>query len=130
MDLIDNPNAKFDILSYLNNMYMAKMTPTIDVQNAGGHYNRMNDNDSKNDEDKKILEINKKRIDIPDAEIKYFQYQSQEQVTEYNGDGTTEDSTATKQRGRKNGKRYNEISDETEQTGRFGESLTEEVIEI
>lgn len=123
MDLINNPNERFDILAYLNNMYMAKMTPTIDVQHAGGHYNR---HDDVNDEDKEILQNNKKRIHIPDAEIKHFSYQQQGSDAEYYESETKNENQAIKRSGSTN----NETSDKNKQTGGFGQSITEEVIEI
>ena len=85
----ENPN-QFDILDYLNDVYMNKIIPTIDVSNAGGHHNiHGNENDAKEE----INENNKKRIHIPNAEIKYFQVGQQEDFEEYNE--STQDDTGT-----------------------------------
>lgn len=123
MDLLNNPNERFDILAYLNNMYMAKITPTIDVQHAGGHHNRHED---VNDEDKEILQNNKKRINIPDAEIKHFSYQQQGSDAEYYESETENENQTIK----RDGTTSNETSDKNKQTGGFGQSITEEVIQL
>ena len=128
MDLLYNTSntQQFDILSYLNDMYMHKIGPQIDVQKAGGYHN-IHDKDNKNGVDEEILEINKKRIHIPDAEIKYFSNQQQGDIEEYNEPETT---SSPKYGARKNETRNNETSVETEQTGGSSGSITQEVIEI
>jgi hypothetical protein len=114
----------FDILSYLNDIYLYKSGNQINTQSAGGHHNIHGDS---NQTDEKILEINKKRINIPNAEIKPFSYRQLGDVEEYNEPSPTSSSTKST---RKNGTRRNEVSSETEQEGGFGGSITEEVIEI
>ena len=119
----------FDILDYLNTIYMQSTAPSIDVLHAGGQFNRYGDDDKKDKLDEEILEINKKRINIPNAEIKQFSYQQQGDIEEHNESQTI--SSKRNKRARKNGKRDNETSIETEQEGGFGGSVTpEEVIEI
>ena len=119
-------NKPFDILDYLNDLYMAKMAPQINVQKAGGHYN-IHDHDN-NKAKEEIQEINKKRIDIPNAEIRYFSYQQQGDFEEHNEPETT---PSPKHQSRKNGKRDHEIFDEGEQErGTSGGVAGEEVIEI
>ena len=118
----------FDILDYLNTIYMQTAAPQIDVLHAGGHFNRFDD-EKKDAIDEEILEINKKRIHIPDAEIKYFSYQQQGDIEEYNEPKTTR--SKPNKRTRKNGARYNEVSDEGEQERSIGGTITkEEIIEI
>ena len=123
MDLLYNEKP-FDILTYLNDIYMVKMAPEIDVKHAGGYHNRHQNNDT---EDKEILEINKKRIHIPNAEIKYFSLGQQENFEEYNEPKTSSIKyKSTKQ----NGKRYNEVSNETEQERSTSGNITQEVITL
>lgn len=119
----------FDILDYLNTIYMKSAAPQIDVLHAGGNFNRFGDDEKKNAIDEEILEINKKRIHIPNAEIKQFSYQQQGDFEEYNEPETG--SSKRVKRSRKNGKRDNQASDEGEQETGFGGTVTEkEVIEI
>ena len=119
----------FDILDYLNTIYMQSTAPQIDVLHAGGHFNRFGDDEKKDAIDEEILEINKKRIHIPNAQIKQFSYQQQGDIEEHNEPETT--SSKPVKRTRKNGSRHNEASVETEQEGGFGGSVTDkEVIEI
>ena len=119
----------FDILDYLNTIYMQSTAPSIDVLHAGGQFNRFGDDDRKQKIDEEILEINKKPIHIPNAEIKHFSYQQHGDVEEYNEPQTTRPKR--NKRTRKNGKPDHEILDEGEQEGGFGGSITEkEVIEI
>ena len=118
----------FDILDYLNTIYMKSAAPQIDVLHAGGNFNRFDD-EKKDKVDEEILEINKKRIHIPNAEIKQFSYQQQTDIEEYNESETS--ITKPIERTRKNGKRDNQVSDEREQERGFGGSITDkEVIEI
>ena len=120
-----NPNNKFDILNYLNDLYMAKMAPQIDVMHSGG-YHVLHEGDEKSKEEQ-ILENNKKRINIPNAEIKYFSFGQQENIKEYN---EPQDYTIRDEPSGEDGKGYNEVSNETEQERRPRNSLTTEVIEI
>ena len=121
---MDNPNQKFDILSYLNDLYMSKVTPSIDVLHSGGYHN-IHDNNNKAEE--QIEENNKKRIHIPNAEIKHFQAKQQGNFEEYNE--PTDEGFGDEQ-SRKDGKGDYVISDETEQKGRIGGSLAEKVVKI
>lgn len=127
MDILDNdPNQKFDILNYLNDIYMHKMASRIDVTKAGGHHNIHDNENTKAEEE--IMEINKKRIHIPNAQIKYFSHQQQRDVEEYN---EPETSSSTKQRTRKSRARHNKVSDEGEQEGSIGGNVTnQEIVEI
>ena len=119
----------FDILDYLNTIYMKSTAPQIDVLSAGGNFNRFGDDEKKDKIDEEILEINKKRIHIPNAEIKQFSYQQQGDVEEYNEPEAT--GTKRVKRTRKNGKRHNEASPESEPEGGFGGSVASKgVIEI
>ena len=117
---------QFDILDYLNNIYMHKMGNEIDVMHAGGHHNIHDRGESK--EDKEMLQINKKRINIPNARIKFFSHRQgdieQHNETEIDTDGTSPSKS--------DGKRRNQISTETEQEGGSGGLFTdqEEVVEI
>ena len=118
-------NTNFDILDYLNQTYMMKMAPELNIQQAGGHHNRFGD-DEKDAKDE-ITENNKKRIHIPNAEIKHFSYQQQGDIEEYNepsNESSGDESTG------KDGKGYNEVSDETKQKGRIGGTLGEKTIKI
>ena len=118
----------FDILDYLNTIYMQSTAPSIDVLRAGGQFNRFGD-ERKDAIDEEILEINKKRIHIPNAEIRHFSYQQQGDIEEYNEPEAS--SSKPVKRTRKNGARHNKISDEGEQERGIGGSITEkEVIEI
>ena len=119
----------FDILDYLNTIYMKSAAPQIDVLHAGGNFNRFGDDDRKDKIDEEILEINKKRIHIPNAEIRQFSYQQQGDVEEYNEPEAG--GTKPVKRSRKNGKRDNEASSETEQErGISGGIANEEIVEI
>ena len=119
----------FDILDYLNTIYMKSAAPQIDVLHAGGNFNRFGDDDRKDKIDEEILEINKKRIHIPNAEIKQFSYQQQGDVEEYIEPKAT--GTKRTKRTRKNGKRDNEVSDEREQERGIGGGVAnEEIVEI
>ena len=117
---------QFDILDYLNNIYMHKMGNEIDVMHAGGHHNIHETGESQ--ADKEMLEINKKRINIPNARIKFFSYR-QGDIEQYN---ETQDDTNSTSNAKSNGKGYNEVSVEREQKGSTGELFTDqtEVIEI
>ena len=120
----------FDILDYLNNIYMKSVGPQIDVLHAGGHFNRFGDDEKKDAIDEEILEINKKRIHIPNAQIKHFSYQQYGDFEKHNEPQTTR--TKRVKRPRKNGARHNEVPDEGEQERSISGSVTEEkeVIEI
>ena len=118
-------NQSFDILDYLNNIYIQKMGGQVEILKAGGHYNREGENS--NEKEDKMLEINKKRINIPDASIKFFSFGQQGDTTE---DNETEDDTSRPGQTKSYRQGYNETSTETEQERRPGGSLTEEVIEI
>ena len=117
---------QFDILDYLNNIYMHKMGNEIDVMHAGGHHNIHDRGESK--EDKEMLEINKKRINIPNARIKFFSYR-QGDIEQHN---ETQDNTIATSDAKSDGKGYNEVSSETEQERRSGGLFTEqeEIVEI
>ena len=62
--------SSFDILDYLNDMYLQKQGSTISIFDAGGQQNIHGKANNKVDET--ILEINKKRIHIPNAQINKF----------------------------------------------------------
>ena len=117
---------QFDILDYLNNIYMHKMGNEIDVLHAGGHTNMHDRGESK--QDKEMLEINKKRINIPNARINFFSYRrgniEQHNETQIDSNPTSESES--------NGKRCDKISVETEQQGSSGGLFTdqEEIVEI
>ena len=100
-------NKKFDILDYLNDIYMAKVAPSIDVTKAGG-YNNIHSNE--NNAQEEIQENNKKRIDIPNAKIRYFQIELEQDVEEHNESGTDKSSSEETRQG---GTGYNQVSDET-----------------
>lgn len=118
----------FDILDYLNTIYMRSTAPQIDVLNAGGQFNRFGD-EKKDAIDEEILEINKKRISIPNAEIKHFSYQQHGDIKDNNEPEAT--GIKPDKRTRKNGKRRDEVSVEREPEGGFGgASAPQEVIEI
>ena len=123
-------NNQFDLLNYLNDMYMVKMADTIDIKHAGGFHNIHTDGQTKVDEE--ILEINKKRIHIPNAEIKQFSYRQQQDIKEYNEtDGNDRDEIEDDTRKRKNGTRTNEVFVEGKQTGGVSIGFTDqEIIEI
>ena len=108
----ENPNDKFDILNYLNDLYVSKVTPQINIQKAGGYHNIHNNKDETNKDKEDILEINKKRINIPNAEIKHFSLRQQEDFTEYNESETT---SPRRKQSKQNGTGYNEVSGETKQ---------------
>ena len=117
-------NKGFDILSYLNDMYMARVAPTIDVEKAGGYHNiHGNENDAKEE----ISENNKKRIHIPNAEIKHFQVEQQGDFEEY--DEPANQSSGDEPTG-EDGKGHNEILDEKIKKGGIGGSYTENVVKI
>ena len=119
----------FDILDYLNTIYMKSAAPQIDVLHAGGNFNRFGDDEKKDAIDEEILEINKKRINIPNAEIKQFSYQQQGDVEEYNEPEAPRSKRV--KRTRKNGKSDNKASVEGEQERGFGGSVTDkEIVEI
>ena len=113
--------STFDILDYLNDMYMHKVAPDLHIQEAGGHNNIHGDS---NQTDEKIMEINKKRIHIPNAQIKYFSHQRGD-IEEYN---EPETSSTGKHKTRENGKGYDKSLDEQDTTE--NSQVTEEVIEI
>lgn len=118
-------NQSFDILDYLNNIYIQKMGGQVELLKAGGHYNREGDNS--NEKEDKMLEINKKRINIPDASIKFFSFGQQGDITE---DNETEDDTDRPSETKSYRKGYHETSTETEQERGSSSALTEEVITI
>ena len=128
----------FDILTYLNDMYMAKLAPTIDVNKAGGFHNIHTNGQTKVDEE--ILEINKKRIHIPNAEIKHFSYRQYQDIEKHNEPDHSTDDTDDDGSNRRDelfkrkfqiGERCDKILDEAEQKGSSGISLTEkDIIEI
>ena len=117
---------QFDILDYLNNIYMHKMGNEIDVMHAGGHHNIHNRGDSK--EDKEMLEINKKRINIPNASIKFFSHR-QGDIEQHN---ETEDDSDPTSDAKSDGKGRDQVSIETKQEGSVGGLFTDqaEVVEI
>ena len=117
-------NSNFDILEYLNDMYVMNMTPQINMNHAGGHYNRYGDDSTT---DKEILKINKKRIHIPNASIKPFSGGQQEYIEEYNETETESDSI---ERRKQRGKGDNEVSVEREQEGSSSDPLAQEIVEI
>ena len=118
-------NQSFDILEYLNSLYMQKIAPDLNIRSTGGHHNIHDDQNNKTDE--KILEINKKRIHIPDARIQRFSYQRGD-LEEYNEPETT---GSTKHSPRKNGKRHDKLSDETDrESSDETDQVTQETIEI
>ena len=117
-------NKGFDILSYLNDMYMARIAPTIDVERAGGYHNI---HDNENDAKEEISENNKKRINIPNAEIKHFQVEQERDFEEY--DEPANQSSSDEPTG-KDGTGHNEVFDEKIKTGGFGGSYTENVVKI
>ena len=119
-----NDQQGFDILDYLNDMYVMNLSQQIDVKHAGGHFNRFGDG---NNVDKEILEINKKRIHIPNARIKPFSVRQEEDFGEYN---ETQSDTITTKSTKQSRKRSDETSDEDEQEGSFGGPLAKEVVEI
>lgn len=120
-------NQNFDILDYLNNIYMQKMGNEINVLQAGGHYN-IHDNDKDNKVDEDILEINKKRIHIPDAEIKFFSYRQQGDVE---SDNEAQDDSSPTIEPEQDGEGHNDSSSEGEQERRSGGVLSgQEIIQI
>lgn len=124
---MDSLNQNFDILDYLNNIYMQKMGNQINVLQAGGHHN-IHDNDKENKVDEEILEINKKRINIPDAEIKFFSYRQQGDIEP---DNETKDDTSPINESEQDGERHNDSSSEGEQErGSSGVLAGQEVVEI
>ena len=123
----DVNNNKFDILSYLNDLYMAKITPTLNITNAGGYHNIHNDNKNNKTKEEEILKNNKKRINIPNAEIKHFSVGSEENIEEYNESNDDTSSTTSEQQG---GTGNNEVSNETSEKGHPGGYLAEKVIKI
>lgn len=117
-------NNNFDILTYLNDIYMAKIAPELDIMHAGGYHNL---HDTENNEKEEILEKNKKRIHIPNARIENFSYGQQENFEEYN---EPETDTIGNKRSKSNRKRRNELSTEGIEEKRSGGVLEQEVIEI
>ena len=106
---------------------MHKMGNEINVLQAGGHYN-IHDNDNNNKVDEEILEINKKRINIPDAEIKFFSYRQQGDIESNN---ETQDDTNPTNESEQDGEGYNESSSEGEQERKSGGVLDgQEIVEI
>ena len=132
----NNYTHSFDLLDYLNDAYMHKMSDKIDIKEAGGYHNRYGeDKDNKIKDEDKMLEINKKRIHIKNARITKFSDQYRENIEGYNEPAGDSDLIITddddKPRKKQNGKRYNEISDERTQERGIGGSITnEEVIQI
>ena len=120
-------NSNFDILDYLNNIYMHKMGNEIDVLKAGGHYN-IHSNDDENKTQEEMLEINKKHIDIPNAQIKFFSHR-QGDIEQHN---ETKDDTNPIDESNTRRKRRDEVSTEREQQEHSGGVLSEqqEIIEI
>ena len=114
-------DSSFDILDYLNNIYMHKMGNSIDVVNAGGHYNIHDTNES--NKDKEMLEINKKRINIPNAQIRFFS-DRQGDIEQHNETETDTDQSSAPKSSRKG---RDEVSVETEQQERIGGVLTDQV---
>ena len=135
----NNYTHSFDLLDYLNDAYMHKMSNKIDIKEAGGYHNRYGeDKDNKIKDEDKILEINKKRIHIKNARITKFSDQYRENIEGYNepnGDNSDfiitdgdDERTSTKKQKRSSN---NEISSERTQKGGIGGSITnEEVIQI
>ena len=119
-------NSNFDILDYLNNIYMHKMGNEIDVLKAGGHYN-IHSNDDENKTQEEMLEINKKHIDIPNTQIRFFSYRPQGDIEQHN---ETKDDTKPIDESNSGRKRRDEVSSETEQQERIGGILSQEIIEI
>lgn len=108
--------STFDILDYLNDMYLHKLGSNIDVQNAGGQHNI---HGTKNKQAKEnILEINKKRIHIPNAEIRPFSNRrgiDDETDNEPETTGSTDNETG-------------EVRDQHSKP--FDENISPEIIEI
>ena len=69
-------DSNFDILDYLNQVYMTKVMPDVNINKVG-----ISEEEKEKEE---ILENKKRRINIPDAEIKHFSLRSEEDVEEYN----------------------------------------------
>ena len=106
---------------------MHKMGNEINVLQAGGQHN-IHDNGENNKVDEEILEINKKRINIPDAEIKFFSYRQQGDIK---SDNETKDDTIGTIEPEQDGKGYNDSSSEGEQERSTGGLLAgQEIIEI
>ena len=136
----NNPYThSFDLLDYLNDAYMHKMSNTIDIKQAGGYHNRYGeDKDNTIKDEDKMLEINKKRIHIKNARITKFSDQYRENIEGYNEPGdeliiTNDDDETkpTRKRKKQNRKRYNETSVErTQERGIGGSITTENVIQI
>ena len=122
MDIPENNN--FDILDYLNDVYMNRVMPGIDVGKAGGYHNI---HDNENDAKEEISENNKKRINIPNAEIKHFQVEQERDFEEY--DEPANQSSGDEPTG-EDGKGYNEIFNEGTQKGGIGGSYTPNVVKI
>ena len=111
-------NSSFDILDYLNDMYMAKIAPDLNIEKVRS----VNDTKEKNKEDK--LQNNKKRIHIPNAQIEYFSNRYDEDVEEYNESDTSNPEDKSTRRG------DNAVSDETSETTDKKTEDTTETIEI
>ena len=123
-------NQNFDILDYLNDLYMAKITPDINIKHAGGHYNIHNKEDDKvieDDDEENLVKNNKKRIHIPNAEIKHFSLGVEESIEEHNEPGT---EPSTDSGDEQDGTGNNVVSDETREKGSHSGGVTDEVVEI
>ena len=117
----------FDILDYLNDLYLNRVMPGIDVGKAGGYHNRHGNENT--DAAEEIEENKKKRIDIPNAKIRYFQLGYEQDVEEYNETGT-ESSSADGTENEQGGTGYNEIFNEGAQKNGLGGGYTEDVVKI
>ena len=117
-------NSEFDILDYLNQVYMHRMAPSIDVAHAGGHHNI---HDNGNNAEEEITEKNKKRIYIPNAKIKHFQVRWEQDIEEHN---EPEDAGSGGEQSGEDGTGYNEVSDERTQKGSIGGGYSQDVIQI
>ena len=113
-------DSNFDILDYLNQVYMTKVMPDVNIEKVG-----ISEEEKEKEE---ILENKKRRINIPDAEIKHFSLRPEENIEEYNepednpdpaeqsdGTGDNEAPTQRTQKGRlekDSGANVPEIADE------------------
>ena len=121
-------NQNFDILDYLNDLYMAKITPDISLKRAGGHYNiHADDKVIEDDDEENLIKNNKKRIHIPNAEIQHFSIGVQEGTQKYN-EPSPEPSTNSGDE--QDGTGDNDLSNETGEKGGSSGSIAEETVEI
>ena len=117
-------DSNFDILDYLNDMYMNKIIPSIDVNNAGGYHNIHH---NENQAQEEISEKNKKRIHIPNAEIKYFQLGQPEDDEEHYEE---EDTSSSGEQSGEDGTGYNEVFSQGAQKGSSSRGYTDNIVQI